>query len=96
MEISIAETPEITIAVRIANGYGSSNATSVGRDIFNYYFGLESQGEIVTGEASQALNTRTDQKNIVAKIEKTNWEEDQKGKVLEQDGGNYEKEKQFF
>lgn len=60
MEISIAETPEITIAVRIANGYGSSNATSVGRDIFNYYFGLESQGEIVTGEASQALNTRTD------------------------------------
>ena len=34
MEISIAETPEITIAVRIANGYGSSNATSVGRDIF--------------------------------------------------------------
>lgn len=55
-----AETPEITIAVRIANGYGSSNATVVGRSIFNYYFGLESQEEIVTGEASQALNTRTD------------------------------------
>lgn len=55
-----AETPEITIAVRIANGYGSSNATSVGRSIFNYYFGLENQEKIVTGEASQALNTRTD------------------------------------
>lgn len=55
-----AETPEITIAVRIANGYGSSNATVVGRSILNYYFGLESQEEIVTGEASQALNTRTD------------------------------------
>lgn len=38
-----AETPEITIAVRIANGYGSSNATAVGRSILNYYFGLESQ-----------------------------------------------------
>ena len=55
-----AEAPEITIAVRIANGYGSSNATAVGRSIFNYYFNLESQEEIVTGEASQALNTRTD------------------------------------
>lgn len=55
-----AKTPEITIAVRIANGYGSSNATAVGKSIFNYYFGLESQEEIVTGEASQALNTRTD------------------------------------
>lgn len=84
MEISIAETPEITIAVRIANGYGSSNATSVGRDIFNYYFGLESREEIVTGEASQALNTRTDQKNIAAEI------------MSEQGGGNYEKEEQFF
>ncbi len=55
-----AEAPEIAIAVRIANGYGSSNATAVGRSIFNYYFNLESQEEIVTGEASQALNTRTD------------------------------------
>ena len=55
-----AEAPEITIAVRIANGYGSSNATAGGRSIFNYCFNLESQEEIVTGEASQALNTRTD------------------------------------
>lgn len=55
-----AEAPEITIAVRIANGYGSSNATAVGKSIFNYYFGLESQEEIITGEASQAFNTRTD------------------------------------
>ena len=55
-----AKAPEITIAVRIANGYGSSNATAVGKSIFNYYFGLESREEIVTGVASQALNTRTD------------------------------------
>ncbi len=55
-----AEAPEITIAVRIANGYGSSNATAAGRSIFNYYFGLERQEDIVTGEASQAHNTRTD------------------------------------
>ncbi len=54
------EAPEITIAVRIANGYGSSNATAVGRSIFNYYFDLESQEEIVTGESSQAFNTSED------------------------------------
>lgn len=55
-----SDAPEITIAVRIANGYGSSNATAVGKSIFNYYFNLKSHEEIVTGEASQALNTRTD------------------------------------
>ncbi|MDE6983081.1 MAG: hypothetical protein K2O99_00875, partial [Lachnospiraceae bacterium] len=54
------EQPRIAVAVRIANGYGSSNATAVGRSIFNYYFDLESQENIVTGEASQADNTRTD------------------------------------
>lgn len=55
-----AEKPEITIAVRIANGYGSSNATSVGRDIFRYYFKLDNKKKIITGKASQAVNTSTD------------------------------------
>lgn len=55
-----AETPEIAVAVRIANGYGSSNATAVGRSIFNYYFGLENPEDIVTGRASRANNTRSD------------------------------------
>ena len=55
-----AETPEIAVAVRIANGYGSSNATAVGRSIFNYYFGLENPEDIVTGRASRADNTRSD------------------------------------
>lgn len=32
------EDAEISVAVRIANGYGSSNAAQVGRDIFDYYF----------------------------------------------------------
>lgn len=55
-----AEQPQIAVAVRIANGYGSSNATAVGKSIFNYYFNLESQEKIITEEASQAINTRTD------------------------------------
>lgn len=55
-----AENPEISIAVRIANGYGSSNATHAGKDIFDYYFGLESRDMILTGKASEASNTRSD------------------------------------
>lgn len=55
-----AEKPEISLAVRIANGYGSSNATHAGKNIFNYYFGLESREEILTGEASEASNSRSD------------------------------------
>lgn len=55
-----AEEPEISLAVRIANGYGSSNATHAGRDIFNYYFNLESRETILNGKASEASNTRSD------------------------------------
>ncbi len=55
-----ADKPEISIAVRIANGYGSSNATSIGRDIFRYYFKLDKKKNIITGRASQAVNTSTD------------------------------------
>ncbi|MDE6926949.1 MAG: hypothetical protein K2P59_17175 [Acetatifactor sp.] len=55
-----ADAPEIAIAVRIANGYGSSNATAIGRSIFNYYFGIEGKEEVVTGRASSATNIRTD------------------------------------
>lgn len=35
-----ADKPKISIAVRIANGYGSSNAVMAGKDILNYYFDL--------------------------------------------------------
>lgn len=55
-----AEEPEISLAVRIANGYGSSNATHAGRDIFNYYFNLESRDTILNGKASEASNARSD------------------------------------
>lgn len=55
-----SDKPEISIAVRIANGYGSSNATAIGRDIFRYYFKLDRKKSIVTGKASQAVNTSTD------------------------------------
>ena len=55
-----AKQPQIAVAVRIANGYGSSNATAAGKSILNYCFGLKSREQIITGEASQALSIRTD------------------------------------
>lgn len=47
-----SEDPEIAMAVRIANGYSSTNALQVGKDIIRYYFGLAEESEIITGRAS--------------------------------------------
>ncbi|MDO4321587.1 MAG: penicillin-binding transpeptidase domain-containing protein [Lachnospiraceae bacterium] len=44
--------PEIAIAVRIANGYSSTNAALVARDMLSYYYDLEPEEEIITGYAS--------------------------------------------
>lgn len=46
-----ADKPQITIAVRIANGYASSNATAVGKHMFRYYLGLESMEDLLAGKA---------------------------------------------
>lgn len=47
-----AENPEISLAVRIANGYSSTNATLVGKDIITYHFNLADETDILTGKAS--------------------------------------------
>lgn len=36
-----ANNPEISVAVRIVNGYTSENAVECGKSIFEYYFGIE-------------------------------------------------------
>ncbi len=46
------EDPEISVAIKIAYGYTSSNAVSVAKDIFNYYFELEDYDDVVSSEAS--------------------------------------------
>ena len=46
------ESPEIAIAVRIANGYTSANCAEVGADVFKYYFNLADEEEILSGTAS--------------------------------------------
>lgn len=36
-----ADNPEIAVAVRIVNGYAAGNAVECGKNIFEYYFGIE-------------------------------------------------------
>ena len=40
------------MAVRITNGYSSTNAASVAKDIVNYYFKLKKESEIITNTAA--------------------------------------------
>ncbi len=45
------DSPQISIATRIAYGYTSSNAAETTRDIISYYFKLKDPGDIITGVA---------------------------------------------
>ncbi len=44
-------TPEIAIATRIAYGYASSNAAEVTEKILEYYYGVSTEEELLSGEA---------------------------------------------
>lgn len=48
-----AEEPEIAIAVRIANGYASSYAAEIGRDIVRLKYNLADTSELITGHAAE-------------------------------------------
>ncbi|MCR4909403.1 MAG: penicillin-binding protein [Lachnospiraceae bacterium] len=45
------EHPRIAVATRVAYGYTSSNAAEITRDIYKYYFALESEDSLLTGRA---------------------------------------------
>ncbi|NCB91464.1 MAG: peptidase [Clostridia bacterium] len=47
-----ADEPQIAFAIRIANGYSSSNAELVAEDVLNYYFDLKDETDILTGQAN--------------------------------------------
>ena len=49
---------DIAMAVRIPNGYSSTNAVSAAKDIIDYYYGLRQVDEILTGSAdTQGVTT---------------------------------------
>ncbi|MBP3877802.1 MAG: peptidase [Lachnospiraceae bacterium] len=45
------EDPEIAMAIRIGNGYSSTNAILTAKDILQYYFKLVDASDIITGKA---------------------------------------------
>ena len=51
------DNPEISIAVRIANGYTSANAASIAADVYKYYFKLVEEDELLNGEAAGSTGT---------------------------------------
>lgn len=53
------EDPQISIAVRIAFGYKSSNAAGVSRNILSYYFGEKTLEEILSLHASGLSSSTT-------------------------------------
>lgn len=53
------DKPEIAMAVRIGNGYSSTNAMLTAKDILQYYFKLVDQNELITGTARAGSNVTT-------------------------------------
>lgn len=47
------EDPEITVTVRVANGYTSDYAAQIAKDVYAYHYGLKEEEEIITGTASE-------------------------------------------
>ena len=45
------ENPEISVVVRVANGYTSDYAAQIAKDVYSYYYELAEEDEIITGTA---------------------------------------------
>lgn len=45
------ENPEISVTVRIANGYDSGYAAQTARDVYKYHYGLAEEDDLLTGTA---------------------------------------------
>ncbi len=49
------ENPEISVTVRIANGYSSSYAAQTAKDFYVYYYKLDDEENILTGQATESM-----------------------------------------
>lgn len=52
------EEPEISVTVRVANGYTSDYSAQIAKDVYEYYYGLKDENEIITGTASELQGGR--------------------------------------
>ena len=46
------ENPEISVTVRIVNGYSSDYAAQAAKDFYTYFFKLDDEENIITGTAT--------------------------------------------
>lgn len=46
------ENPEISLAIRIANGYSSDYASQVSKQVLTYYFGLDEEGTLTQSQTA--------------------------------------------
>ena len=53
------ENPEISVTVRIMNGYDSNNAGQVAKDVYAYYYGITDENELLNGQANTPINNGT-------------------------------------
>lgn len=49
------DNPEISVSVRIANGYSSSYAAKAAKDMYIYYYKLDDEENILTGRADETI-----------------------------------------
>ena len=49
------ESPEISVTVRITNGYSSAYAAQTAKDFYAYYFKLDEEENILNGQASDSV-----------------------------------------
>lgn len=55
------EHPEISIATRIAYGYTSHNAADLAKNVLSYYFNVESDEDLLSGEAADITGAGTNE-----------------------------------
>ncbi len=51
-----SSNPEVAMAIRIANGYGSTYAAEIGSGVMEYYYGVTDPAELITGTANQVAS----------------------------------------
>ena len=52
-----SDDPEIAMAVRIANGYSSTNAAAVAKDVIKYEYNLADESQLLSGTATSGEST---------------------------------------
>ncbi|MBO4346985.1 MAG: penicillin-binding protein [Lachnospiraceae bacterium] len=48
--------PEISVTVKVMNGYDSNNAGQIAKDVYSYYYGITEADKLINGEANTPVD----------------------------------------